>query len=60
MVTLTPEAMLLLSLLIQNAIAAIINQVSSMTPEEIALLTPVEQYRNTRLIAEIASHTEDK
>jgi hypothetical protein len=56
MITLTPEAMLLLSLLIQNTITALINQVGSMTPEEVTSAIPIEQARNAKLMAEIASH----
>ena len=55
-IVLTQEVMLLINLLVQNAIAAIFNQVSTMTPEEITAAIPVEQMRNQKLIGEIESH----
>lgn len=55
-IVLTPAAWLLINLMMQNAIAAIFNQVASMTPEEIDAATPVEQARNRNLIGEVESH----
>jgi hypothetical protein len=47
---------LLVNLLIQNAISAIFNQVSAMTPEEVAAQIPIEEQRRADMAAERASH----
>lgn len=55
-VTLTPQAILLLNLLIQNAITLAFNKVSGMTPEEIAKETPIQEARNKTLTEELYGH----
>ena len=55
-IVVTEGMWLLINLLVQNAIAAIFNEVASMTPEQIDAAIPVEQIRNQKLIAEIESH----
>lgn len=55
-IVLSPQAMLLFNLLLQNAITLALNQISKMTPDEINRAIPVEEARNKTLTDELNSH----
>lgn len=52
-ITLTPTQMLLLELLISNAIRAAMNEVASLTPDEIEARIKFEQKRKDELLARL-------
>jgi len=51
--TITPAMWMLIDLLISNAIKAIMNEVSQLTPEEVAERTAKEEERKKRLTEEL-------
>ena len=55
-IVITPQVWLLVSLLIENAVKAIMDSVAKMTPEEIDAGIIVEQGKKRVLMSEIATH----
>jgi len=52
----TPEMLLYLTLGIDNALAALVNQISKMTPEEIAAGIIVEEAKKKQLMERVDAH----
>ncbi len=55
-IVMTPEMLLYLTLGIDNAIAALVNQIATMTPEEIAAGIIVEEGRQKQLMERVNTH----
>ena len=56
LITITPGMWLLINLLIENAIAAILDRVSAMTPEEVAAEIPIAEAEKAKLLEKLNSH----
>ena len=52
-ITMTPAMWMLIDLIISNAIKLALQEISQLTPEEIAARTTVEEGRKTRLTGEL-------
>lgn len=55
-IVMTPEMLLYLTLGIDNAIAALVDQLSKMTPEEIAAGIIVEEGKKKQLMGRVDTH----
>ena len=55
-IILTPEAILLLTLLVNNAIREAMDKIGSMTPEEVDAALLSEEHRKMDLMAKLNQH----